>query len=90
MRTAASIALLLGLRLAFAAIALAVLMASGNQQWRCSCEGADHWHYIGAEGIAESKSHLDTTKHATSGKRTDRAAQISDRVYSFLFPDLKY
>lgn len=89
MRKAAYILLIPGLLLACAAITLAVLMASGTQQWTCSCDGADHWHYISAEGIPQSRSHFDTTKHATSCKRTDRAAKLSDRVYGLLFPNLK-
>ncbi|MCC8627992.1 hypothetical protein [Xanthomonas vesicatoria] len=84
------IALIPGLLLAFAAIALAVLTGSGHPQWTCRCTGADRWHYLGAEGVAESNAHFDTTKHTTSCKRTDRAAQITDRVYGLLFPDLKF
>ncbi|WP_248279448.1 hypothetical protein [Xanthomonas campestris] len=50
MRKAAYVALIPGLLLAFAGAARAALMASEQQQWRCSCDGADHWHDIGAEG----------------------------------------
>jgi len=66
---------------------VAVLMDSGTPEWTCICDTADHWRYVGPNGIDESKSHFDLTGHSTSCRRTDRAARIQDKLFKVIFPD---
>ena len=75
-----------GLLLASIAVALVVLMESGEPEWTCSCENGE-WSYIGPNGSDESKTHLDATGHSTSCKRTDQSAKFMDRVFGLIFPE---
>ena len=74
-----------GAILASLGVALIVLMNVGSPIWTCSCDDADHWQYVGPNGVAEGESHFDAARHTTSCKRTDRAAKVMDRVYGLIF-----
>ncbi|PPV05910.1 hypothetical protein [Xanthomonas bromi] len=70
-------------------VVLAVFGAVQSPEWACNCDGMDRWRYVGPDGIKESESHLRSTGHATSCRRNDRAAKITDRLYGLIFADLK-
>ena len=86
MKKTAWVIIVPGLLLATAAAALMILMSLGSPRWTCTCDGSDHWQYVGADGIHQGRMHLEAIGHSTSCKRTDWAAKVMDRVFSFIFP----